>query len=79
VAITLAILGGSFTPVSQAPEAMATLALFTPHGWFLRGLGDMQGGGGIAAALPAVGVLLGIGLVTGAIGLLRARRLVMVR
>ena len=25
---------------------MATLALLTPHGWFLRGLGDMHGPGG---------------------------------
>jgi ABC-2 type transport system permease protein len=76
VAITLAILGGSFTPTSQAPEVMGTLALFTPHGWFLRGLGDMQGGGGLADALPAVAILLAIGLSTAAVGLLRARRLV---
>jgi ABC-2 type transport system permease protein len=79
VAITLGILGGTFTPSSQAPEVLATLSLFTPHGWFLRGLGDMQGGGGIADAVPAVGVLLAMGLVTGAIGLARARRLVSAR
>ena len=79
VAITLAILGGSFTPVSQAPELMSTLALFTPHGWFLRGLGEMQGGGGIAAALPAVGILLAIGVAAGTVGLIRARRLVTIQ
>lgn len=76
VAITLAILGGSFTPISQAPEAMGILALFTPHGWFLRGLGDMQGGGGPADALPAIAILLAIGLSTAAVGFVRARRLV---
>lgn len=77
IAITLGILGGSFSPTSQAPEVMATLALFTPHGWFMRGLGDMQGAGAsMADALPSVGVLLGIGLVTGALGMIRARRLV---
>ena len=60
-------------PTAQAPEVMATLALLTPHGWFLRGLGDMQGAGhrgGRACRRSAV--LLAIGLVTGAIGM-RAR------
>jgi ABC-2 type transport system permease protein len=77
VAITLGILGGTFMPTTQAPELLSTLSLATPHGWFLRGLGDMHGIGATAAdALPSVGVLLAIGLVTGSIGLLRARRLV---
>jgi ABC-2 type transport system permease protein len=79
VAITLAILGGSFSPTAQAPDVMATVALFTPHGWFLRGLGDMQGGGSIVDALPAAGVLLAMGLVTGSIGLIRARSVVRAR
>jgi ABC-2 type transport system permease protein len=76
VAMTLGILGGTFSPTAQAPEAMQTLSLVTPHAWFLRGLAEMQGGGTIADALPAVGVLLAVGLVTGAIGFARARRLV---
>ena len=77
VAITLAVLGGTFAPTAQAPEIMATLALFTPHGWFMRGLGDMHGAGSsVADGLPAVAVLLVIGLITGGLGLLRARRLV---
>jgi ABC-2 type transport system permease protein len=77
VAITLGILGGTFTPTGQSPELLSTLALATPHGWFLRGLGDMHGTGAtIGDALPAVAVLLGMGLVTGAIGMLRAHSLV---
>jgi ABC-2 type transport system permease protein len=76
VAMTLGILGGTFSPTAQAPEAMQALSLATPHAWFLRGLAEMQGGGTIADALPAVGVLLATGLVTGAIGFARARRLV---
>lgn len=77
LAITLGILGGTFAPTAQAPEAMATASLLTPHAWFLRGLGDMQGTAGVAAdSLPAAGVLLAMGLVTGAIGFARARRLV---
>ena len=60
---------------------MATLALLTPHGWFLRGLGDMQGAGAsFADGLPAVGVLLLMGAVTGAHrASVRARRLVRAR
>ncbi len=79
VAMTLGILGGTFSPTAQAPQAMQTLSLLTPHAWFLRGLAQMQGGGTIADALPAVGVLLTVGLVTGAIGFARARRLVAAR
>ena len=79
VAITLGVLGGTFSPTAQGPEIMGTIALFTPHGWFMRGLGDMQGGGTVADGLPAVGVLLAMGLITGGIGTARARRLVKAR
>jgi len=79
VAITLGILGGTFSPTAQAPEAMQALSLVTPHAWFLRGLAEMQGTGSVADALPAVGVLLAMGLVTGAIGFVRARQLVAAR
>jgi ABC-2 type transport system permease protein len=79
VAITLGVLGGTFSPTAQGPEIMGTIALITPHGWFMRGLGDMQGGGTVADGLPAVGVLLAMGLVTGSIGMVRARRLVRAR
>ncbi len=80
VAITLAILGGVFSPSAQGPAFLSTLALLTPHGWFLRGLGDLHGQGAtLADALPAVLVLVAMGVVTGSIGVLRARRLVRAR
>ena len=80
VAISLGILGGTFSPMAYAPELMSRLSLITPHAWFLRGLGDLHGTGAtVADALPAVAVLLVMGLVTGAIGFARARRLVTVR
>lgn len=80
VAITLGILGGTFSPAAQGPELMATLSLLTPHGWFLRGLGDLHGAGASPVdALPSVAVLLGIGILTGALGLARSRRLVIPR
>jgi ABC-2 type transport system permease protein len=77
VAITLGILGGTFAPTAQAPEVMTTLSLLTPHGWFLRGLGEMAGPAGtVADCLPAAGVLLLMGLITGGLGMVRARSLV---
>jgi ABC-2 type transport system permease protein len=80
VAITLGILGGTFSPAAQAPELMSQLSLITPHAWFLRGLGDLHGAGAVVTdALPAVAVLLAMGLVAGAIGFARARSLVTAR
>lgn len=58
IAIVLGMLGGSFFPVTTGPDILATLAAISPHHWFLRGLGDLQGGGGPAAALPAAVALL---------------------
>jgi ABC-2 type transport system permease protein len=79
VALVLAVLGGSFFPLSQAPEALATLSLATPHAWFLRGIGDLASGEGIGAVLPSVAVLGLLGLATCAIGLVRAERAVIPR
>jgi ABC-2 type transport system permease protein len=79
-AVTLAILGGSFFPLARGPEFLQQASLLTPHAWFLRGIGDLaQEGTGVATVLMPVGVLLLIGLVTGAIGLARARGLVVAR
>jgi ABC-2 type transport system permease protein len=76
VALTLAVFGGSFFPMSQAPEGMAALSLVTPHAWFIRGINDLAAGGGIAVVGPSLAVLVTIGVVTGGIGLLRARQVV---
>ncbi len=76
VAMTLAVFGGSFFRMSQAPEGMAALSIFTPHAWFLRGIDDLAGGGGIAVVAPSLLVLTAVGLLSGGIGLLRARQVV---
>ncbi len=76
VAMTLAVLGGSFFPITQAPEILTRLSNLTPHAWFLSGVAELSGGGGFTAIAPALGVLLAIGLVTGGLGLLRARAVV---
>jgi hypothetical protein len=53
---------------------MVRLSQITPHAWFLRGIDTLSGGSpGVADIAPSLGVLLAMGLVTGAIGLARAR------
>ena len=74
--MTLAVFGGSFFRMSDAPEGMAALSVVTPHAWFLRGVNDLAAGGGVASVAPSLAVLVAIGVVTGGIGLLRARRVV---
>ena len=76
VALVLGMLGGSFFPVSQAGGLIERLSLLTPHAWFLRGLGDLQGGGDVVTILPAIGAILVFAGVTGAAALLRQRTLV---
>lgn len=79
VAITLAVLGGSFFPMSQAPEGLAQLSLFTPHAWFLRGVNDLASGAGLEAVVSSLAVLTAIGIGCGGLGLLRARSVVLAR
>jgi ABC-2 type transport system permease protein len=76
VAITLAVLGGSFFPIARGPEGLATLSVITPHAWFIRGVNDLAAGGGIQTVAGSLLVLLTVGCVTGGIGLARARRVV---
>jgi len=76
VAVSLGLLGGAFFPVQQSGQLMATVSLVTPHAWFMRGLGTLAGGGEALAVLPAVGALLLIAAVTGAVASTRLGRIV---
>ena len=76
VAVTLGLLGGAFFPIQQSGSLMATVSLVTPHAWFMRGLGSLAGGGEVLAVLPAVGALLLIAAVTGAVASRRIGRIV---
>jgi ABC-2 type transport system permease protein len=79
-AVTLAILGGAFFPLSRGPDLLQQVSLITPHAWFLRGIGDLAPEGtGVGTILLPVGALLLMGLATGAIGMARARGLVVAR
>jgi ABC-2 type transport system permease protein len=79
VAMVFAVLGGSFFPLSQAPEMLGRLSFITPHAWFLRGIGDLAAGGGITTVAPSIAVLLVIGVITCGLGFLRAERAVIPR
>ena len=80
LAMSLAILGGTFFSLARAPEFVSNLSLITPHAWFLRGLDELASPtGAVSDVLLAVAVMVGIGIVTGGIGLMRARRLVVGR
>lgn len=76
VTITLAVLGGSFFPIAQGPGIMAQLSLLTPHHWFLGGVAEISSGGDVISAGDSIAILVIIGLVSGAVGLWRARRVV---
>ncbi len=79
-AMVLAILGGAFFPVSRGPEFLQQASVLTPHAWFLRGIGDLAPpDAGISAVLVPIAALFAIGIVTGAVGLLRAARIVVGR
>ncbi|HZL81097.1 MAG TPA: ABC transporter permease [Demequina sp.] len=72
-ALVLSVLGGSF--VYTATGFLAEVRKFTPNGQALMAFSDLAAGNASPAdVLPAVLLLLGGGLVTGAIGLLAIRR-----
>ncbi len=77
VAVTLGILGGSFFDLSQAPELLSRLSFLTPHAWFLEGLDQLAAPSATLAdlALP-LAALMAFAVITGGIGLARARGLV---
>lgn len=77
VTMLLAILGGTFFPVNMGPELLSRIAFLTPHAWFLRGISDAATGGSVVTVTGPVAVLLAIGIVSGGLGLLRMRRLVL--
>jgi ABC-2 type transport system permease protein len=67
VSVVLGMLGGTFFPIGQEGGVLSSLTALTPHHWFLRGLANIAGGGGLADALPAVGWLLVMAVVLGSV------------
>lgn len=76
IAVLLGMLGGVFFPIAQTGGVMAAISLATPHAWFLRGLGELAGGAGPAAALPAATAIVAFAAVVGAAAMARLGKLV---
>ena len=74
VAVTMGILGGAFFPIAGGSSFLSALSLATPHAWFMRGLGDLSGGGGLEVVATPLLVLSGMTVVTLAVSVLGARR-----
>jgi ABC-2 type transport system permease protein len=74
IALCMSAIGGVFIPLSQAPELLARLSLITPHAWFLRAIDTLSvPGSGLANIAPSLAALVVMGVVTGTIGVARAR------
>ena len=76
VSLSLAVIGGSFFPANQGPELLRQVSLVAPHAWFIDGVNDVSTGGDIISAATPIVVLAVIGVVTGGLGMLRAKRMV---
>ena len=74
VAVVLGLLGGTFFPVSQAPGILSKLTFVAPQAWFLRGLGDLRGGGISAVWVPVL-AMLGFAGVAGGLAMTRLRHM----
>jgi ABC-2 type transport system permease protein len=80
VAISFAILGGAMVPLSNAPELLRQVGLVTPHAWFLRAIDSMAGASvQFADIVPSLLALLAIGVLTGAVGLVRSQNSLVAR
>jgi ABC-2 type transport system permease protein len=77
VTMGLALLGGNFVSLDQAPELLRRLSLVTPNGWALRAFRELTvDGGGVGTVLPAVLAIGAFALVTLGLAATRSRRLV---
>jgi len=74
IAVAMGMLGGTFFPVAGGNRLLEALSLATPHSWFLRGLGALQGGDGLGPALPAAGALILFAIAVGAVAAVLLRR-----
>ncbi len=74
IATVMAMLGGTFVPI-PADGLLQKVSLLTPNAWFMRGLGEMSGGG-LADAIPAIGALVLMGAVCTVVSLTLVRKVV---
>jgi len=73
VALALAVVGGSF--FFGASGVVSRLKVFTPNGQALNALTELSAGeASLPVVLPTVALLVGIGVITGAVGVAALRR-----
>jgi ABC-2 type transport system permease protein len=75
VAVTFAMLGGTFVPIAEGEGLLSTLQYITPNAWFLRGLAEMATGD-VVAGLASAGVLLGMAVLAGLVSIPLVKKLV---
>lgn len=73
LAVALGMVGGTFFPVAGGSVWLERLSLITPHSWFLRAVGDLQAGEGIAGIAPSLLALLAFALGGVVLGFLLTR------
>ncbi|MFT4412876.1 ABC transporter permease [Fredinandcohnia humi] len=69
----LALLGGSMLPIAIFPDTLKNIASIVPNNWALTSLLEIMQGTTWTSLLPAVGVLLGIGMISVVIGSFRLK------
>lgn len=76
-AFVLALLGGNFVG-PNLPPLLRRLSVLTPNGWALRSFTALNtDAAGLREILTALAVLTGMGLVFGAVGVVRVRRVML--
>ena len=72
--LVLGALGGAMVPLEVLPDAVKTVARFTPQGWAMLGFRDLQWEGSLLDILDNVAVLVGMGVVLTSLASLSLRR-----
>lgn len=75
VATVLGLLGGVFFPIIGGGGWLDAVSKISPHRWLMEGFGANAGTGTISEVVVPAAVVLGFGLVLGAIALMRRSRL----
>lgn len=73
-AIVLGLLGGVFFPVPGDAALLRAASSLSPHGWFLRGLGELRASGDWTVVLPAAAAIVAFGVVAAIPAVIRQRR-----
>lgn len=74
--VLFALIGGSFFPIFDMPEAIQRISVIAPNAWALRGFTDMVYDGATVSDLGLhFAVILAFAVVTGGIAIARANRL----